>query len=68
MRAADEGARRAVGFGRHTAGIHHHNVGGEGLAFGKCPQVAGDGFAVSARRAASEVLDVKAGHLFQFRA
>jgi hypothetical protein len=62
MRSADEGASRAIGFGRDTAGIHHHNVGGEGLAFGKRPQMSGDGLAVGACRAAAEVLNEKTRH------
>jgi hypothetical protein len=63
MRLADECACRAVGLGRHAAGIHHHHVGSKGLALAKGAQISGDRLAIGTRRPATEVLNVKAGHL-----
>jgi hypothetical protein len=66
MRAADERTSRAICLSRYAAGVDYDYVGCKGLALGKCTQTAGDGLAVCARGTATEVLDVKAGHRFQF--
>ena len=62
MRASDKCASRAIGFSRNSAGIHEDHVGFNGLALGKSSQMARDGFAVSTRRAAAEILDGKPRH------
>ena len=62
MRAADEGAGRAVGLGGHAAGVHDDHVGCERLALGKRAQLRSDRLAIGARGPAAEVFDVKTGH------
>ena len=66
MCAANKGARGAVRFGRDAAGIDHHHIGGCGTLPQAVPggdQMAGDGFAIRARRPAAKVLDVESRHL-----
>ncbi len=62
MRAANERTGRAVGFGGHTARVHDDDIGSERLVFCKRTQMSGDGLAVRARCAASEVFDDKSRH------
>jgi hypothetical protein len=66
MRTADKRASRAICLRRYAAGIDDDHVGCKGLAIGKGPQMACNGLAVGTRRTATEVLNVKAGHRFQF--
>jgi hypothetical protein len=66
VRTADERTSRAICLSRYAAGVDYDHVRCKGLANGKFSQTAGDGLAVGARRTATEVLDVKAGHRFQF--
>lgn len=66
MRTADERTSRAIGFGRYAAGIDYDYVGRKWPVLGKFAQTARDGLAIGTRRTATEVLDVKAGHRFQF--
>jgi hypothetical protein len=66
MRTADERTSRAICLSRYAAGVDYDHVGFNGLALGKLLQTAGDSLAVGTRRTATEVLDVKAGHRFQF--
>jgi hypothetical protein len=66
MGTTDECTSRAIGFSRHAASVHYYHIGRKGFLLGKCTQAASDGLAVGSRRTATEVLDVKAGHRFQF--
>jgi hypothetical protein len=65
VRAANKGARLAVGLGGHAARIDDKHFGiREPLhAMAGEEQAAPQRFAVGARRPATEVLHVKAGHL-----
>jgi hypothetical protein len=67
MRTADERTSRAICLSRYAAGVDDDHVGCKWLLLGKGPQAAGDGLAVCARGTATEVLDVKARHCFQFK-
>ena len=64
MRAADEGAGGAIGFGGDAAGIHHNDVSCGGVAFIEPggAQTATDRFAIGAGGPASEMLDVELRH------
>jgi hypothetical protein len=62
MRTADKGAGGAVSFGRYTARVHDDNIGGERSSLGKRAQMSGDGLAVRACCAASEVFDNESRH------
>ena len=64
VRAADEGTRGAIRLGRHAARIYDDHIGSKGFALAQRAQISRYGLAVGARRPASEVLDVKARHLF----
>jgi len=66
MRAADERTSGAIGLGRYAASVDYDHVGCERFAIGKNAKAAGDGLAIGARRTATEVLNVKAGHHIQF--
>jgi hypothetical protein len=61
--AADPGARFAIGFGGHAAGIHDEYVGSgrESLAGAGISKESGYGFPVRAGGATAEVLDVEGG-------
>ena len=61
--AANEGTSFAIGFGCNAAGVDHDYVGVGWLAFFETggPQETGDGFAIGACGAATEILDVKRG-------
>jgi hypothetical protein len=62
MCAADKGTGGTIGFGRYAASVNDDDIGGKRLAFGKRPQMSGNGLAIRARRPAAEVLDGKTRH------
>jgi hypothetical protein len=64
MRAADASPCGAIRFSCHAARVHDHHIAGKRLALAHCAQNSRDSFAVGASRSATEVLDVKARHLF----
>jgi hypothetical protein len=64
MSSANVGARCAVGFGGHAAGIHDNHIASELILLAECMESLADRIAVGTRRSATEVFYMNAGHIF----